>query len=178
MDKSPSRRDSHHVNNINMVENDDRVNFNMGRVNFNAVSSSSSILNITTTTKQQQIEKLRFPKVLEKSPRQKVYAAKAIELLSQDDQQFALDYLSDKLRAAKQGVSSPVSNPIGYLNKLAKEIANNTLQPSSFGIRDSISDTPAKPAEWEVQKESPEEIERNHKQSMRKLEELKKTIRI
>jgi len=168
MDKSPSRRDSHHVNNINMVENDDRVNFNMGRVNFNAVSSSS-ILNITTTTKQQQIEKLRF---------QKVYAAKAIELLSQDDQQFALDYLSDKLRAAKQGVSSPVSNPIGYLNKLAKEIANNTLQPSSFGIRDSISDTPAKPAEWEVQKESPEEIERNHKQSMRKLEELKKTIRI
>jgi len=177
MDKSPSQRDSHHVNNINMVENDDRVNFNMGRVNFNSVGSSYSYIK-TTTTKQQQIEKLRFPKVLEESRRLKLYAAKLLDPMSQNDQQFVLDYLTDRLKAAKQGTCKPVDDLIGYLRWIITNKQNNTLPPSSFGIRDSISDAPAKSAEWEVQKESPEDIERNHKQSMRKLEELKKAIRV
>lgn len=177
MDKSPAQSDSHHVNNIYMAaieQKPDHVNVYMDGV----VCSSSNLYIKTTTTKQQQIEKLRFPKILEESPRLKLYAAKLLDPLSQNDQQFVLDYLSDRLKAAKQGACKPVNDLIGYLRWIITNKQNNTLPPSSFGIRDSLSDTPAKPAEWEVQKESPEEIERNHKQSMRKLEELKKAIRV
>ncbi len=155
-------------------ENDDHVNFYM----VNGSSSGSNIYINTTTTKQQQIEKLRFPKILEESQRLKFYAAKLLDPLSQNDQQFVLDYLSDRLKAAKQGTCKPVDDLIGYLRWIITNKQNNTLPPSSFGIRDSLSDTTTKPAEWKVQKESPKEIERNHKQSMRKLEELKKAIRV
>lgn len=170
MDESPLQRDSNHVNIFNTVKIENHVNFNM-------VDGSSSCIYITTTTKQKQIQKLRFPKALDENRRLKVFAVKLLDPLSLNDQQFILDYLTDRLKAAKQGTCKPVNDLIAYLRWIINSKQNNTLPPSAFGIRDALDASPAKSVEWKQQIESPDDIAKNHQQSMRQLEKLKNRAR-
>lgn len=49
--------------------------------------------------------------------------------------QYLLNYLTDRLAAAKRGDAAAVPNPVGYLIQLSKLHAQGQLQPSSWGLR-------------------------------------------
>ncbi len=116
-------------NEIDHVKNfylDNRVNVYMDEQH-----SSSSYIKTTTT-----YHHLKFPKSID-TDRLRSYAAKCLDGLTNDDQkQFALDYLADRIRAGEQGTDKVVGNPIGFLNWIVRNIQGGTLPESTYGVRD------------------------------------------
>jgi hypothetical protein len=94
-------------------------------------SSSSSYIKTTTTTHR----RLNFPKAIQ-SERERLYAAKLLSALEDErQQQFALDYLTDRIKAGEKGTDKPVGNAIRYLDWIVKRIVEGTLPESAYGIR-------------------------------------------
>lgn len=97
-------------------------------------SSSSSYIKTTTTERG----KFSFPKALS-SERTQTYALRILSTLEDDRQmQFALDYLSDRIKAGDKGSEKPVDNPIRYLNWIVTSIKSGSLPESSYGIRNQV----------------------------------------
>ncbi|MEN8132068.1 MAG: hypothetical protein ABFS45_18200 [Pseudomonadota bacterium] len=116
-------KESDHVNNIDTV---DRVNIYMDKG-----SSSSSYIKTTTTTHQH----LNFPKTLD-TERLRLYAAKTLSDLEESQQQFALDYLADRIQAGEKGTEKSIVNPIGFLGWIVRHINDGTLPVSTYGMRE------------------------------------------
>jgi hypothetical protein len=93
-------------------------------------SSSSSYINTTTTH-----QRFNFPKAIA-TERERLYARRLLSVLEDDkQQQFALDYLTDRIGAGEQGTDKPVGNAIRYLDWIVKRIKEGTLPESTYGIR-------------------------------------------
>ena len=144
----------YHDQNLNMVESR-----KLDTVENHYICSSSINKNTTTLCSQQEndkpkrkrdpkhevLENLRYPSMLK--PAEITFAKKIICYVEPEQQQYMLDYLRDRLRAAQQGQDKPVSNPLGYLTKICKALNDGTLhseQPSSYGLSDT--DKPKQPA--------------------------------
>ena len=161
-----------HVKKINMVENHVKDFY----VDENDVSSGSSnnIYNknniyikttTTSTTKPQDlIKNLRFPSFFRDSDHLKTLASELLNRIEPEKQQFALDYLADRVRAGEQGTDKPVGNSIAYLNWVVRELANGTLPPSAYGVRKAP--TPAGPAASDG--ETPEQSKQRWIEDMRR----------
>lgn len=156
-----------HVKNFYMVENPEKTGFDdhvknlytvyatgkqpckessHGGSSLSARACGSSKI-YTTTTEQEKSEKkpLRFPSAFK--PQEIQFAKTLLIRLSFDDRQFVLDYVADRIQAAKDGTIPPIKNPIGYLQKIITQKANGELQPSSFGLRSTqANDRPQEPA--------------------------------
>lgn len=144
--------DNDHVKNFNMVDSgqDSHVNnFDM------ATRSSGSSLNKTTTTPPTPQDGLDFPKAIRKSPRLIAYALKKINSLPKDQQQFALDYLADRIRAGETGAEKPVGNPIQYLAWIVTNLLSDSLPETGYGVRNATDKVKKK------SKSSEEELEEN-----------------
>ena len=80
------------------------------------------------------------------SERLRLYAVKILDgLENEQQQQFALDYLADRIRAGEQGTDKAVGNPIGFLNWIVRNLQDGTLPESAYGVRDDRDKTPTKP---------------------------------
>ncbi len=159
----------HHVKSFYMAENgenqsDHRVKNHVKDFYMATCSSSSSSYIKTTTTTH---ERLKFPKAI-KSERERIWAAKLLSALKDEkQQQFALDFLADRLKAAEQGTDKPVGNPVGFLGWIIDRLVAGDLPPSSYGQRQEAQ---SKASEETV--DDQEERRRNHEawvRSMRKL---------
>lgn len=136
-----SERDYSHVKNIDMANDANVVMDTKCCSSFNETTGNRRFPNKlnnknkkTTTTGN-----LRFPKELSKSKRLQRYAIEQIEKYGvlDKDQQYILDWLSDRIKAGESGADKIVANPIGFLSWVAKNHAQGTLPPSSYGIRES-----------------------------------------
>jgi hypothetical protein len=78
---------------------------------------------------------LRYPADLRKSTRLVTYADKKLGRLPENQRQFALDYLTDRIQAGESGAATPVKNTIGLLEWVVQHIVNGTLPDSAYGIR-------------------------------------------
>ncbi len=128
--------ESDHVKNIDLVEPKESVHVKHLYMD----NSSSSYIKTTTTTH----DRLRFPKAI-RAERLRLYAAKALGMLEDEkQQQFALDYLADRIRAGEQGTDKAVGNPIGFLNWIVRHIKEGTLPESAYGVRENRKENPPK----------------------------------
>ena len=162
---SQNKAENDHVNNIYMVKNSfsgrfsdkpsknteltenngeinkfnslDHVN-NIDMVTLSSSCCSSSLIKKTTTTKNTG-PKLRIADCFSQSHKTIRYATDLARSLPDDEQQFALDFVEDRVKAGKAGATSLVSNPIGMLMKIVDSIKAGTFQPTSYGFRPSES---------------------------------------
>jgi len=158
---SQNKAENDHVNNIYMVKNSfsgrfsykpcknielnenneginkfnslDHVN-NIDMVTLSSSCCSSSLIKKTTTTKNTE-PKLRIAECFSQSHKTVRYATDLARSLPDDEQQFALDFVEDRVKAGKAGATSLVSNPIGMLVKIVDSIKAGTFQPTSYGFR-------------------------------------------
>ena len=103
--------------------------------------SSSGIYKNTTTTVV-----LTYPKPFNHHER-KIARRIVSKIVCSDDQQYLLDYMADRLKAAEQGRSKAIHDRLAYLNTIVKHFIDGKLEPSSYGIpKENNSDisTPAK----------------------------------
>lgn len=152
----------HHVNNIYMDAKNGKTapERDSSRVNICTANECSSSDNIIKTTGNRRFPNnknnnnkttttgnLRFPKELQKSKRMQDYAITQLEKFGvlKDDQQYVLDWLTDRIKAGKNGTDKIVSNPIGFLGWIAKNHVQGTLPPSSYGIHETKENKPQKP---------------------------------
>lgn len=96
-----------------------------------------------------------------------------------ENAQYLVNYLTDRLAAAKRGNAAPVPNPVGYLIHIAKLHAAGQLQPSSWGLRKT---TPASAPETETATPNPSQPAKklepmDKEQAMKNLAALKQKFR-
>jgi hypothetical protein len=148
VDNSPIKRlderklnADHHVKSFYMVKSGEKaVNHrvkNHVKNFYMDTRSSSSYIKTTTTTHT----RLKFPKALA-SERLRIWAAKMLSALDDESQQqFALDYLTDRIKAGEKGTDKPVGNPMGFLGWIVDRMAEGNLPPSSYGLRQELKNT-------------------------------------
>lgn len=166
-----------HVKNFDMAE---EKKLNMATLGLH-IRSSSNIINNTTTYVGEPCQKnesadesnktepkryklrsdLVFPGQIKES--EMAQARMIISCIDPENQQYMLNYLKDRLAAAKQGYDKPVYNPLGFLTKICKKFNAGTLEPSSYGLRDNNESRPTKP------KETPEEARKAWEAGIRRM---------
>ncbi len=133
-----------HVNKINMVKNhvkDFYVDENSEKGSSNNIykNNKNNIYKKTTTkpttNTENLIKTLCYPSFFRDSEHLKTLASELLNRIEAEKQQFALDYLADRVRAGEQGTDKPVGNPIAYLNWIVAQLTQGTLPPSAYGIR-------------------------------------------
>lgn len=77
-------------------------------------------------------EQLRFPTLL--SEGQSKAIGRMVVRLPEDDQQYMLDYLDNKLKAAKAGRDEPVRNLFAYFGSICKKQKEGALEPYDYSI--------------------------------------------
>lgn len=113
--------------------------------NLSCSSNKLNINNKTTTTALEKfsrqdkagyawLDNLRWPKALTAQERTQVKPALAAH--DPENAQYLLDYLSDRLQAARNRCAAPVPNPVAYLIRISAMHRQGELLPSSWGLRE------------------------------------------
>lgn len=125
-------------------------------------SSSSNKKTTTTTTANADFSEtahLVFPKAL--TTRETNIARGMVRILPEEQRQFALNYLRDRIADTTQ---EPLRNRLRYFNWLIEQLRHDGLGPSSYGLMDEEKPSLSLRAEKE---ESPEERMRRWRMQMR-----------
>ena len=125
---------------------------------------SSSNIN-TTTVLNEKNEELLLPKKIRDSERLEIYALKAVTSLPPGQRQFALDYLGDRIKAGEAGSVKVLDNPIRYLHWIVKNINDNTMPDSNFGVREKVSESLGP----KIENETPDQKQKAWEQQMSRL---------
>lgn len=135
------------LDNIQPIHRD--KNFNTVPVVSSCSLNNNKFIKTTTTTTTTESSKLDFPKVFRSRPKQMALASRMLEKLPEQQKhacldwipekqrQFALDWMADRNHAAENRTDKPVGNQIRLLGWLISAIQNGTLEPSSYGFRDT-----------------------------------------
>jgi len=124
--------ENHHVKNFNMDEKDSSSGSSNNIYNNNIYIKTTT----TSTTKPEGlIKNLNYPSFIRDSEPLKTLASELLNRIVPEKQQFALDYLADRVRAGDNGTDKPVGNVIAYLNWITKSLNTGTLPPSAYGVR-------------------------------------------
>lgn len=82
------------------------------------------------------VTQLRYPNVINDNERLKQYANKILADNNHEDQQLALDYLSDRIQYGEKDNNKRISDPVSYLSWIVENI-KTTKDGSPFGTRDT-----------------------------------------
>ena len=153
--------DFHHVKNFNMDEKDVSSGSNIYNKNNIYINTTTT----STTKPESLIKNLNYPSFIRDSDHLKTLASELLNRIVPEKQQFALDYLADRVRAGEQGTDKPVGNVIAYLNWITKNLNAGTLPPSAYGVRNNPDSV--KTGAASTDNETPEETQRKWIEDMR-----------
>lgn len=77
-------------------------------------------------------ENLKFPTLLSEGQNKAI--CRMVTRLSEDDHQYMLDYLDNRLKAAKAGRDEPVRNLFAYFGSICKKQKDGTLEPYDYVV--------------------------------------------